>query len=160
MSEPFVRTPEVTAKVGIWFGEGKGVGVSARTIAAIAIGIEKGDWDCPHDADDFGRCYRLLVKIPELRAALPLVAEKCPQFAPLVEIWDELTDLYEKDQLETPRYEMVKDPGRRSSYRRLMNCRSCYDRIKELSDACRTAGGWTKISEHSWIRTGENVHEF
>ena len=50
----------------------------------------------PLDADDFGRCYRLLELIPEWKSMLPQVAEEHPNTAwpKLVENWDELTELF------------------------------------------------------------------
>lgn len=52
----------------------------------------------PHDPADFGRCYRLLkVAPPEWRAGLQRVAERFPQWAPLVARWGELEALYEEE---------------------------------------------------------------
>ncbi len=48
----------------------------------------------PHDIDDFGCCHRMLEWLPELRARLPKVAQDHPEWAPLIEHWDELTKLY------------------------------------------------------------------
>jgi hypothetical protein len=134
MNNSYVLTPGLTLEIARWLATGKGVGISARTIAAVALGLDDGDWDCPHDDSDFGRCYALLAKIPELRGALNMVARKCPQFAPLVIVWDELSKLYEQDRL---------DSGRR-----------CYDKIKQFSDSCRIAGGWTKIGCGNWVKLG------
>lgn len=122
-------------------------GISSKTIAAIALGIEKKDgfgFDIPYDSADFGRCYRLLKAVPELRDYLPLVAEKCPKWRPLVEIWDELTRLYEQDLAEEPQYEMQSRGRGRTKRRVLVNKRRCHDRIRELREACMEAGGYTQ----------------
>ncbi len=55
-------------------------------------------WDRPSlpcDAGDFGRCHRLLLKFPEWRARLTEVAAAHSAWAPLVAVWDELTELFE-----------------------------------------------------------------
>ncbi len=147
----FQLTPEITQKIAMWFATGR-VGVSSRTIASIAVGAQVGDWDVPHDSDDFSRCYALLKAVPELRQALPLVAEKCPKWGPLVEVWDELTELYEKDEAEEPIYETVKQGRGKRPIRRLTNKRSCHDRIRGLYDACMIAGGWVQKSQGWWVR--------
>ena len=69
--------------------------------------------DVPHDPADFGRCHRLLLVMPSWRARLPEVAAKHPEWAPLVEAWDELTALYVRDE----------PTGR---------CQELYDRMREL----------------------------
>lgn len=54
----------------------------------------------PQDADDFGRCHRLLEFIPEFRSRLPTVATRWPDspWPRLVAHWDELTALYQANQ--------------------------------------------------------------
>lgn len=54
--------------------------------------------DVPHDADDFGRCNRLLTKFPAWRERLPEMAVKLPhtKWPKLVAIWHEL------EQLDSP----------------------------------------------------------
>lgn len=79
---------------------GGDTGVSSETIVRVAAGIEPGEddnFDAPYDPSDFGRCYRLLRKFPELNKKLPLVAKKCKAFAPLVANWDELVALWEEE---------------------------------------------------------------
>lgn len=79
---------------------GSDTGVSSETIVRIAIGVKPGEYDhfdAPYDPSDFGRCYRLLNKFPELNKKLPLVAKKCKAFAPLVANWDELVLLWEEE---------------------------------------------------------------
>lgn len=52
--------------------------------------------DTPQDADDFGRCHRLLEAVPQLRGYLSKVAERWPDTAwpRLIAHWAELTDLF------------------------------------------------------------------
>lgn len=73
-------------------------GISSKTIFSVMTGRPfMSDFrpDIPHDPDDFGRCYRLLEKIPEWRARMPEVAEKYPAWKGLVENWEGLTAMYE-----------------------------------------------------------------
>ncbi len=80
---------------------GRDTGVSSKTIAAVLAGAvdphaRAFTYDVPADPDDFGRCYRLLLLMPEWRARLPEVAERFPAWTPLVDAWDELTAMYER----------------------------------------------------------------
>jgi hypothetical protein len=118
-------------RIALWALSGT-TGVSASTIACVAMGVKENNrvsFDCPHDADDFGRCHRLLGLVPELLEYLPAVIEACPQWAPLVPIWHELTALY------------IEDPAR------------CNYRMRDVRDNCRKAGGWHKIGSGVWVRT-------
>jgi hypothetical protein len=123
---------DANKRIALWALSGT-TGVSASTIARVALGIKhdggRVSFDCPHDADDFGRCLRLLSQVPELHEYLPAVVEACPQWAPLVPIWSELTLLY----AESPSL--------------------CNDRFRDVRDNCREAGGWRKIGEGTWVRT-------
>lgn len=76
-------------------------GTSSKTIWAVMMGAELYDSfmvDIPHDPSDFGRCHRLLNHFPEWRDRLPEVAERFPKWLPLVNHWDELTELYNEER--------------------------------------------------------------
>jgi hypothetical protein len=83
-----------------WLAHGER-GISAETIATKISGI-----DClrnsrgapPHDADDFGRCERLLREVPEFRPYLHTMAEVSAAWAKLVQAWPELVELYDDGQ--------------------------------------------------------------
>ncbi len=85
---------------------GYDTGASSVTIYWVMIGriINEEPPSTPSDADDFGRCYRLLKLFPEWRARLGEVGARYSAWAPLVIIWDELTSLYENDQFEGLRH--------------------------------------------------------
>lgn len=51
----------------------------------------------PSDADDFGRCYRLLKAFPEWRTRLHEMASE-PGWRVLVSHWEELEALYEAER--------------------------------------------------------------
>ena len=79
-------------------------GSSSLTIWSVMMGRRVGQahgerfWpDVPYDPDDFGRCYRLLKKMPTWRERLPEVAERYPKWKALVEHWDEIEQLYLKE---------------------------------------------------------------
>jgi hypothetical protein len=95
----------ITADPALRWVRGTDTGLSARSILAAAgtgqaakeaehVGARG---DTPRDADDFGRCSRLLARVPDLRERLPLVAERWPAWAPLVAVWDELETLLQTD---------------------------------------------------------------
>lgn len=60
-------------------------------------GLALGEEGVPRDPADFGRCYRLLAKLPKWRALLPEVAKRYPEWSRLVDRWGELTKLYEEE---------------------------------------------------------------
>lgn len=64
--EPIPKTPSEWSR-------GRDTGISSGTIYTAATGDYSpwGKYDVPHDAADFGRCYRLLKLFPELRDSLP-----------------------------------------------------------------------------------------
>lgn len=73
-------------------------GISSKTICAVMTGCRNiGGADLPHDPDDFGRCYRLLILFPEWRPHLQEVADIFPIWGPMVRAWDELTELYREE---------------------------------------------------------------
>lgn len=72
-------------------------GISSKTMAAIALGGEKGRFNAPYDPSDFGRCYRLVQKVPAIRNAFDRIGELEPCFAGILLNWDELCSLYERD---------------------------------------------------------------
>lgn len=83
---------------------GNDTGISSRTIWSVMMGVveddrkDSWDYDPPSDSDDFGRCYRLLVLVPEWRERLPEVGEIFPKWRPLIRNWDNLTGMYERGE--------------------------------------------------------------
>lgn len=100
-----------------WWCFSGDTGISSKTIVAVALNVP-WPWgyhatqrqDAPYDPSDFGRCYRLLKSIPELREMAFPVLRRRPEWKGLVENWDELTKVYLRD-LPTGRsaelYEMI-----------------------------------------------------
>ena len=81
-----------------WY-ESRDTGTSSMTIFHVMTGRPtKGDeYSVPLDPDDFGRCYRLLNLFSDWKPRLPEVAVRFPEWRPMVERWDEMTSLYEKE---------------------------------------------------------------
>ena len=80
-----------------WIVTGE-VGTSSRTIWAVMMGVAGygGDFNVPHDPDDFRRCYLLLKEFPVWREQLHFVSEKFKKWIPFVREWDKLTEMFEK----------------------------------------------------------------
>lgn len=75
-------------------------GVSSETMVAIAFDIPKrGHFglDAPHDPGDFGRCYRLVQSVPEIREHFGKIGEKVKAFHGILANWDELSRIYLRD---------------------------------------------------------------
>ena len=75
-------------------------GVSSKTIFRTLSGRRTpGDQSAgiPHDADDFGRCYRLLKRHPEWKPRLSEVVAAFPVWGPIVREWDALCAAFEAE---------------------------------------------------------------
>lgn len=83
----------VAAEIGQWI-VGEDTGLSSKTIAAIWLGAKSGWFSFPRDPSDFGRCWRLVEKVPAIREAFPRICAVYPPIAPYLEHWDELSQLY------------------------------------------------------------------
>jgi hypothetical protein len=73
---------------------------SAMTIIAIALGSRTGDFVGPNTSRGFIACLELFKAFPEMEKLLPLVATLVPGFAVLMPYWVELTELYQRSQVE------------------------------------------------------------
>lgn len=69
----------------------------------------------PKDPDDFGRCYRLLLFIPEWLPRLEEMSAQFPEWTGLVREWEELTHLYNNDHDKLyERLQVLRDEGLRA----------------------------------------------
>lgn len=59
---------------------------------------EEGKGHHPHDVDDFQRCRKLLMMMPEWRNSIHKMKDVSPIWSKLADHWDELDALY--DQIE------------------------------------------------------------
>lgn len=69
-------------------------GVSSEFMASVLSGRFMRRYGHPHDANDFGRCVRLLEACPELRAELDVLEEASPEWYALATRWGEFESLY------------------------------------------------------------------
>jgi len=69
-------------------------GVSSETMWSVFMGVEPRWAGRPLDVDDFGRCVRLLTLVKEFRPRLKEVANKYPEWQPLIDNWAELERMY------------------------------------------------------------------
>jgi hypothetical protein len=75
-------------------------GISSKAIWAQMVGAPHDPvWGAgyPHDPSDFGRCYRLLERIPEWKGRMHEMAQYGPVWPGLIAAWDELTALWEEE---------------------------------------------------------------
>ena len=107
---------------------GDDTGLSSTAIWAHMMGTAPaerfGHVAYPLDPDDFWRCYRLLLLVPEWRARIGEMAQYGPVWAALAGAWDELTALFEEEI----------GPGMARAYGRAPRL---YARMKALEDAAR-----------------------
>ena len=83
----------------VWL-QSDATGLSSKCLLAETMNVHVGPpghlgvKNYPHDADDFGRCIGLLDAEPEIRGKLGVMADCGPQWAAIVQRWDELERLY------------------------------------------------------------------
>jgi len=71
-------------------------GISSKNIIRRYLNLPIKSFGWPHDADDFGRCYRMLKFCPQIDVNIMKDVDKI--WADLVDKWQELSNLYEKDK--------------------------------------------------------------
>lgn len=70
---------------------GSDTGASSKALAIAAVTGTAPRLDYPLDPADFGRCARLIHRLPDVRdLAFPILAEKSPMWAALIGAWDEI----------------------------------------------------------------------
>lgn len=84
----------------IWWITNGRVGASSKTIWSCMMGSSEYSKDYPHDSADFGRCYALLQLIPEWRHELHRLKPLGRSWSNLVDNWDRLTEMYERNVSE------------------------------------------------------------
>ena len=80
---------------------GDDTGISSKMIFAVMTGVPSAaplpKRSHPRDPDDFGRCYRLLDRVPQWRARIGEMSSVSATWRRLSAHWDELTALYETE---------------------------------------------------------------
>ena len=64
------------------------------------MGNPKFPVNIPYDPDDFSRCYKLLVAVPEWKLELHKLKPLSKEWSNLVDNWDKLTEMYELNTKE------------------------------------------------------------
>lgn len=75
-------------------------GLSSRYMASV-LGDFDAEYAHPHDADDFGRCHRLLIAVPEFREKLEMMRGKSEQWAALIDCWGAIADRIKAEDYKT-----------------------------------------------------------
>lgn len=114
-----------------WIGT-RHVGVSSRAMWVALMGVARGvcgfhgDFDTPHDCDDFSRCYDLVEYGEVTKDELQKVVEVFPFYKPIIERWDELVEAY-------------LSPGSKGVFQILESTR---DEVMELMGYIKMGGGY------------------
>ncbi len=92
------QRPRVMAKPAMgltqWLASND-TGLSSRYMASVLADPPfKAEFNYPHDGSDFGRCYRMLRAVPELRANFDRLAQCRKPWPALHARWGELEVLY------------------------------------------------------------------
>ena len=120
------KQPEVDQSLSevqkaMWWLKNGEHGISSETIYSVianTIGLNvmrnPFGYNHPADPDDFYRCHKLLITVPEWREKMHLMKPISDVWSNLVDNWDELTVLLE-EQLKTGKangmYELMKKLG-------------------------------------------------
>jgi hypothetical protein len=76
-------------------------GASSKAMGHKLLGGHCNDPQAyPYDSDDFSRCYKFLIAVPEAKKQLFLMREVNKQWSNLSDKWDELSKLYEDGKLK------------------------------------------------------------
>ena len=76
-------------------------GMSSKFMASVLSNLHIGKLEYPHDADDFGRCIRLLDAVPEFRERLDIMREHGIEWANLLDCWTEAEYSYRSNDYKT-----------------------------------------------------------
>ena len=99
----------------IWL-QGQDTGISSKAIMQMMLGAQPHWKTYPRDSWDFGRCVRLMEKIPAWRTRITEMSKVGYVWAALVENWNELEALYQAE-IANPSSEGIK--VRFSTYHRM-----------------------------------------
>ncbi|WP_124829234.1 MULTISPECIES: hypothetical protein [unclassified Burkholderia] len=85
-------------KIVRWYIAGD-TGVSSESMVAVVARAKSlaHELDAPYDPADFGRCYRLVKAVPEIRGRFSDIAAAIPTFKGILDNWNQLVAIYERD---------------------------------------------------------------
>lgn len=121
-------------------------GASSKAMAMFFM-RGKIDSSLPWDAADFGRCYRLIKRIPEWKSRFPEMAAQNKAWSRLLSRWDELSAAYEK---------FCDEDG---NYRYREADKRIYDAFQSILDQCtrveKKSDGWVSLGGGMSFKVGE-----
>lgn len=79
-----------------WIGNGE-TGASSKTMWNCLMGNNDFHINHPYDPDDFKRCYKLLLAIPEWKLELYKLKPLSSAWSNLVDNWSTLTEMFEEN---------------------------------------------------------------
>jgi len=91
-----------------WVLSSNDTGVSSRALLKGCLGYEAKWHEMPSDADDFGRCYRLVETVPELKNLFFSFKTDSERWIALLSRWDELSSLFKQEEY-TMLYDILQD---------------------------------------------------
>lgn len=94
-----------------WWMEAGERGSSSESIWHVMMGTGEGRGMCPADSGDFKRCRNLLRSVPEWRREMHRMKDVSPAWSNLVDIWDQLDEMYERREepgVAREMYELIK----------------------------------------------------
>jgi hypothetical protein len=81
-------------KIIDWLANGE-TGISSKVIAFTMLGQNYSKpFSHPHDPDDFKRCLKLVIAIPEIRPRLGELRSRSAYWAALIDHWDEVESTF------------------------------------------------------------------
>ena len=75
-------------------------GISSEFMAGVLSKTFYRKYGHPHDIDDFGRCMRLLVAVPELRSELSLMKAESKEWENFVNNWDDIESFIKEEKFK------------------------------------------------------------
>ena len=85
--------------VSQWLGT-DGVGASSSYVAWVRTGAGSSEYAYPRDHDDFGRIHKLLTHVSGMDNNVSCMRRTGPEWGKLVDIWPDLTSMYEAKQFQ------------------------------------------------------------
>lgn len=99
-TEPEADQSKNVQEKAIWWMTNGELGMSSETMWNCFYGIKDYRICHPSDPDDFSRCWKLLKAVPEWKSELHKLKPLSEAWSNLVDNWDKLTEMYEKNREE------------------------------------------------------------
>lgn len=106
--EPVADHSKSIRERALWWLQYSETGASSKTMYNCLTGNRDFEINHPHDADDFSRCYKLLLAIPEWRKELHKLKRLSQAWSNLVDNWDKLTEMYEAKEPSSKMYNFMQ----------------------------------------------------